>query len=177
GSVTKKFTRKGDTYVTATLEDLTGQVEAVFWPTIFRTAHEVLEEDAILVVRGRLEIRDGAVKLTADRVSAPALAEALGAAVVVELEAAQCSAESIARLREILRGHAGPSPVELRVRDHDGTTTYQLGDDLRVERRAGLFGELKAAFGPDVVEEVPTRTFVSERGAERFAARSAERAR
>ncbi|MGA1525123.1 MAG: DNA polymerase III subunit alpha, partial [Planctomycetota bacterium] len=28
GSVTKKFTRKGDTYVTATLEDLTGQVEA-----------------------------------------------------------------------------------------------------------------------------------------------------
>jgi DNA polymerase-3 subunit alpha len=164
GSVVKKFTRKGDTYVTGTIEDLTGQIEAVFWPTIFRTAHEVLVEDAILVVRGRLEVRDGAVKLTADRVSAPDLAEALGAPVVVELAAEQCTAEAVARLREILRVHVGPAPVELRVRDPDGgSTTYQLGDDLRVERRTGLFGELKAAFGPDVVTEVATRTFAAER--------------
>jgi DNA polymerase III subunit alpha len=168
GTLVKKFTRKGDTYVVGTLEDLTGPVEVVFWPTIHRAAHEIIAEDAVLVVTGRLEVRDGAVKLAADRVSAPDLTEALGAPVLVTFDARQCTAEAIARLRDVLRGHPGAVPVELRVRDQDGAeTSYKLGDDLRVERRDGLFGELKATFGQDVVADPVARSFAVERGTDR----------
>ncbi|TVP65894.1 MAG: DNA polymerase III subunit alpha [Nitriliruptor sp.] len=163
--LTKKFTRKGDTYLVATVEDLTGQVEVVFWPGTYRAAHEVLTEDAVLVVTGRLEVRDEAVKMTANKVSVPDLSEALGAPVVVSFAAEQCTADAVRRLKEVLDGHAGVVPVHLQVVAPDGSRRlYQLGDDHRVERRPGLFGELKSAFGPEAVDaEVGERTYADER--------------
>lgn len=152
--LTKKFTRKGDTYLVATLEDLTGQVELVFWPGTYRAAHEVLIEDAVLVVTGRLEVRDESMKMTANKVSVPDLSEALGEPVVVAFAAAQCTPDAVRRLKEVLANHPGVVPVHLEVEEADGRRrVYQLGDDLRVERRAGLFGELKSTFGPDVVQD------------------------
>ncbi|MCC5948312.1 MAG: DNA polymerase III subunit alpha [Nitriliruptoraceae bacterium] len=150
----KKFTRKGDTYLVATLEDLTGNVEVVFWPNTFRAAHEVLVEDAILVVHGRLEVRDEAIKLTANKVAAPDLSEALGAPVVVNFAVEQCTTDAVARLKEVLAHHRGVVPVHLRLQQPDGSCRlYELGDELRVERRPGLFGEIKSAFGPDAVDD------------------------
>ncbi len=164
-SLTKKFTRKGDTYLVATVEDLVGNVEVVFWPAVYRAAHEVLEEDAVLVITGRLEVRDGAVKLTANKVAAPDLSEALGAPVVVTFASQQCTSEAVTGLRQVLRNHPGPVPVHLRVVGADGSESiYKLGDDLRVERRAGLFGELKSTFGPDAIDdEGGDRVFVDAR--------------
>jgi DNA polymerase III subunit alpha len=163
-ALTKKFTKKGDTYLIATLEDLSGNVEVVFWPNTYRAAHEVLEEDAVLVVTGRIESRDESVKLTANRVSKPDLSEALGAPVVVRFAADQCTPEAVARLRSVLGSHVGSVPVHLKVTGHDGAVrTYRLGDGLRVERRPGLFGEIKSAFGPDAVDdEGGDRTFGDE---------------
>jgi DNA polymerase III subunit alpha len=150
--LTKKFTRKGDTYLVATLEDLSGSVEVVFWPATYRAAHEVLLEDAVLVVTGRLEVRDEAVKLTANKVARPDLSEALGAPVVVAFAAEQCTGDAVRRLRDVLAGHPGVVPVHLCVTQPDGSSrTYRLADRLRVERRAGLFGELKSTFGPQAV--------------------------
>jgi DNA polymerase III subunit alpha len=159
--LTKKFTRKGDTYLVATLEDLSGSVEVVFWPATYRAAHEVLLEDAVLVVTGRLEIRDESIKLTANKVAKPDLSEALGAPVVVTFAPEQCTADAVRRLKDVLGSHAGVVPVHLRVRQPDGSSrTYRLGDRLRVERRPGLFGEIKSNFGPDAVDdEVGDRTF------------------
>ncbi|MFO7961102.1 MAG: OB-fold nucleic acid binding domain-containing protein, partial [Nitriliruptoraceae bacterium] len=163
--LTKKFTRKGDTYLVATVEDLTGQVEVVFWPNTYRAAHEVLSEDAVLIVTGRLEVRDEAVKLTANKVAVPDLSEALGAPVVVSFAAEQCTAAAVERLRDVLVNHTGVVPVHLQVVAADGgARLYQLGDALRVERRPGLFGELKAAFGPEAVDgEAGDRVFGDDR--------------
>ncbi len=159
-ALTKKFTRKGDTYLVATLEDLSGQVEVVFWPGTYRAAHEALVEDAVLVVTGRLEVRDEAVKLTANRVVVPDLSEALGAPVVVTFDASQCTATAVRRLKEVLGHHPGAVPVHLRVREpRGGERTFKLGDHLRVERRPGLLGEIKASFGPDAVEDAGGRSF------------------
>ncbi len=152
--MTKKFTRKGDTYLVATLEDLTGAVEVVFWPATYRVAHEVLSEDAVLLITGRLELREGEAKVAANKVVVPDLSEARGAPVVVRFAAEQCTEHAVARLRAILAEHPGAVPVRLEVDGDEGTQqVYRLGDDLRVERRGGLFGALKAAFGPDAVED------------------------
>ncbi|MEX2324684.1 MAG: DNA polymerase III subunit alpha [Nitriliruptoraceae bacterium] len=156
----KKFTRKGDTYLVATLEDLTGAVEVVFWPTTYRVAHEALDEDAVLVIAGRLESREGSVKLTANKVTTPDLSEALGSPVIVQFAEQQCTSDAIERLKSILANHRGPVAVQLQVTNNDGTVRlYQLGDDLRVERRGGLFGDIKAAFGPDAIMDVAARTY------------------
>jgi len=161
-SVTKKFTRKGDTYLTAVLEDLTGQVEVVFWPSTYRVAHEVLVEDAVLVLRGRVERRDDAVKLTADAVTPPDLSEALGQPLIIRFAAGQLTPDAIARLEGVLAGHPGAAPVAVEVATPDGASQrFRLGDRFRVERRPGLFGELKATFGPDAVADAPVRTLAA----------------
>ncbi|MFT6803493.1 MAG: DNA polymerase-3 subunit alpha [Nitriliruptoraceae bacterium] len=161
--IQKKFTRKGDTYLTATLEDLTGAVEIVFWPTVYRVAHEVLQEDTVLIVTGRVELRDEAVKLTANRVTEPDLSEVRGSPVQVRFEAGQCTTDSMQRLRTVLGAHRGHVPVHLTVEVDGRTVSYQLGDELRVSRRPGLFGELKMAFGPEAVVDQSARTFEGER--------------
>lgn len=157
----KKFTKKGDTYMVATLEDLSGNLEVTFWPNTYRAAHEVLVEDAVLIITGKVEKRDEAVKLLANRVSAPDLSEALGAPVVVTFEAEQCTTTAIDRLRSVLAEHRGAVPVHLRIVEDDGSCkVYRLSDEHRVERRPGLFGQLKSAFGPQAVEdEHGDRTF------------------
>ncbi|MDX1657237.1 MAG: DNA polymerase III subunit alpha [Nitriliruptorales bacterium] len=160
-SLTKKFTRKGDTYLVATLEDLSGSVDTVFWPNVYRVAHEVLEEDAVLIVTGRREVGDGSVKLAAHKVTAPDLSEVRGSPVEVTFALEQCTTEAVKRLKSILANHSGHVPVQLRVAKPDGSQTlYRLGDDFRVQRHSGLFGEIKAAFGPDAVEDrAAVRTF------------------
>ncbi|MDA3023231.1 MAG: DNA polymerase III subunit alpha [Actinomycetota bacterium] len=161
-AVAKKFTRKGDTYLTGVLEDLTGQVEVVFWPSTYRVAHEVLLEDAVLVLRGRVERRDEVVKLTADAVTPPDLSEALGQPLIVRFAPGQLTPESITRLEGVLANHPGAAPVAVEVAGTDGRPQrFRLGDRFRVERRPGLFGELKAAFGPDAVHDVPVRTLAA----------------
>ncbi|MBW3619349.1 MAG: DNA polymerase III subunit alpha [Actinobacteria bacterium] len=168
--LTKKFTKKGDTYLVATVEDLTGSVEVVFWPATYRAAHEALEEDAVLVVTGRLEVRDEAVKLSANKVSTPDLSEVRGAPVVVRFDQAQCTAEAIQRLRGVLAAHPGHVPVHLVVQwDDGGEKTFRLGDGFRVARSSGLHGEIKAAFGPDAVrDDTGTRTFGADEAEPRF---------
>ena len=151
----KRFTKKGDTYLNGTVEDLTGAVPVVFWPTTYRAAHEVLNEDAVLVVTGRLEIQDEAVKMTADKVVAPDLSEVRGAPIVLSFDAAQCTQDSLESLGKVLSNHAGHVPVLLRLLGPDGEadSTFQLGDEFRVSRSTGLFGELKSHFGPDSVRD------------------------
>jgi len=161
--LTKKFTRKGDTYLVATLEDLTGSVEVVFWPAVFRAAHEALVEDAVLVVTGRVESRDEAVKLVANRVTEPDLSEVRGTPVEVRFDLDQCTPDALRRLRGVLGNHRGHVPVHLRVRAGEGDRRWRLGDELRVTRRPGLLGELKSAFGPDVVAMDRGRTFEAPR--------------
>jgi DNA polymerase III subunit alpha len=79
----------------------------------------------------------------------------------VRFAAEQCTAEAVRRLKDVLAAHQGTVPVHLEVLAPDGSCrAYRLGDDLRVERRPGLFGEIKSAFGPDAVDdEAGDRTF------------------
>jgi len=160
----KRFTKKGDTYLLATLEDLSGSVDVVFWPSTYRVAHEVLGEDEVLIVDGRVESRDESVKLTADKVSAPDLSEVRGSPLVVTFAPAQCTPAAIERLTSILQRHRGHVAVEVTLEGFDGQRRYVLPDEFRVSRRPGLYGELKSAFGPDSVSEPGgLRTFGDDR--------------
>lgn len=164
-AIQKKFTQKGDTYLVAVLEDLVGQVDVVFWPSTYKVAHEALREDAVLALTGRLELRDEAVKLTVNKVVEPDLSEALGAPIVVRFQERQCTPDAVQQLKGVLVNHAGVAPVELELFDATGVPSrrFRLGDTYRVARRAGLFGELKATFGPDVVhDDAGVREFVGE---------------
>ncbi len=64
-----KATKKGDYMAFLTLEDLTGQIECLVFPRTFEKYQTLLQEDATVVISGRLSIReDEAPKLLAERI-------------------------------------------------------------------------------------------------------------
>ena len=58
GSLRSLRTRKGDRMATLSLEDLSGSVDAVVFPEVFKRCESLLESEAAVLVRGMLEIED-----------------------------------------------------------------------------------------------------------------------
>jgi len=67
--VRRKVTRQGAAWATATLEDLAGALEVLFFPATYQRCADLLDEDAIVVVRGRLDRSEEAPRLVAMEVS------------------------------------------------------------------------------------------------------------
>jgi DNA polymerase III subunit alpha len=149
--VQKKYTKKGEPYAVLTLEDLEGGIEVMAFPTTYVRSADLLVEDAILCVTGRLD--DGEIpKVIAMDIVAPDLSEATGAPLLVTLAPQQCTEAVVQRLRDILGEHPGPVAVHLCLAGRDGKrTTLKLADDLCITRNPGLFAELKSLLGPDAV--------------------------
>ncbi|CAN5236060.1 DNA polymerase III subunit alpha [soil metagenome] len=151
-SVTKKFTKKGESYVVGTLEDLQGGIEVMFFPSCYATYADLLVEDEILVVQGRLDDGRDSMQVIADRVARPDLSEGTGAPVMLSLHPRQCAPEMVQRLREVLGEHSGPVPVHVRVANGGGRSTeLRVPDELSVKRSQGLFAELKMLLGSESV--------------------------
>ena len=149
--IQRKFTKRGEAYVVGTLEDLQSSIDVMFFPATYATFAEVLVEDALLCVKGRLD--DGETpKLIAADVSVLDTEDATGSPLLLSLAPQQCTAQVIARLKSVLGDHPGVVPVHLRLVGSQGrTTTLRLQDDLCVTRAPGLYAELKMLLGPHAV--------------------------
>jgi DNA polymerase-3 subunit alpha len=148
----KKFTRKGEPYVVGTLEDLRGSIDCIFFPSVYQAAVDLLTDDALLRVAGRLDNGDPP-KIIALDVIAPDTADADGGPLVLQVAPQQCTDSVVGRLRTILADHPGPVPVHLQLglSAQTNPTTLQLPADFSINRNPGLFAELSEILGPEAV--------------------------
>jgi DNA polymerase-3 subunit alpha len=144
----RKVTKQGASWALATLEDLAGAIEVMVFPTAYQLYGTLLAEDAIVVVRGRLDRRDDVPKIIAMEVSVPDLSEASRGPVVVRMPVARCTPPVVERLREVLATHPGMTEVHLRLDAAGSTKILRLADGYRVTPSSALMGDLKALLGP-----------------------------
>jgi DNA polymerase-3 subunit alpha len=149
--LTKKFTKRGEVYIIADLEDLDGGAECIFFPQVYTQHQGILVQDAVVVVKARVDARDETPKLVALEVKPPNLSEPGSAPVVLNLEARACNDGVVTRIKHILGSHRGKSPVHLQIRGARSTMVVRLGDEFRVDPRNGLYAEIKAELGPDAL--------------------------
>jgi len=69
-AVRRITTRKGDTMVVATLEDLYGNIEVVGFPRTYQETAELWQEDSILIVQGKVDARDDRLQIIAEGLEA-----------------------------------------------------------------------------------------------------------
>ena len=67
----RKITKQGDAWAMATLEDLEGAIDVMIFPAAYQLCSTLLAEDAILVVKGRLDKREDTPKIIAMEVTRP----------------------------------------------------------------------------------------------------------
>jgi DNA polymerase III subunit alpha len=149
--VQRKVTKQGNTWAAATLEDLGGAIEVLFFPATYQQYLTLVIDDAIVVVKGRLDRREEVPKLVAMEVSVPELPTVELGPFVVSLPEARCVPPVIERLREVLRTHPGPAEVHLRLLNGDRAKVMRLDDRHRVRPSPSLLADLKQLLGPACV--------------------------
>jgi DNA polymerase III subunit alpha len=146
--VQRKVTKQGSPWAAATLEDLEGAIEVLFFPATYQACLPLIVDDAIVVVRGRLDRREEVPKLVAMEVSAPELPADGQGPFVVSIMEARCVPAVVERLREVLTTHPGPTEVHLRLLAGSRAKVVRLDDKLRVRPSPSLLADLKQLLGP-----------------------------
>jgi DNA polymerase-3 subunit alpha len=143
-----KRTKKGDLWAIATVEDLDGAIECLFFPSAYMTVSTMLGNDVVCVVRGRLNRRDETPTIFAQELTLPDIKDGPRGPVVVTLPLARATNDVAERIRRVLSEHPGVTEVHLKLTQPGRSVLMRLDDSLRVAASPALFGDLKALLGP-----------------------------
>ncbi|SDQ53233.1 DNA polymerase III subunit alpha [Quadrisphaera sp. DSM 44207] len=144
----RKMTKQGKQWAIATVEDLEGAVEVLFFPQTYEAFAHQLAPDVVVSVRGRLSRRDDVPSLHAQELTLPDTSVSTDGPVVIVLPESRVNTAIADRLAEVLRDHKGLTEVHLRLVQPQKSLTMRLDDALRVTPSPSLFGDLKALLGP-----------------------------
>jgi DNA polymerase III subunit alpha len=143
----RRYTKRGDLMATFVLEDLRASIEVFVFPKVMQEIGTLLADDAVFVVRGRVDTRDDQVKLVCMEATRPQLtADGVGE-LRIELPLGALTDPVVGRLKQLLSEHPGDEPVFL----HVGQTVLRLPAEFNVDSRRGLLGELRMLLGPSVI--------------------------
>ena len=149
-NVNRRVNKNGEPWASAQIEDLAGGIEVLFFPRAYQVVGVDVAEDAIVLVKARVNKRDDRVSLIANDLAVPELAAAgeAGLPIRVSLRTDQCTPERVAKLKEVLTHHPGTSEVHLSLVYGKKVTALKLDDSLKVLHTSALMGDLKALLGP-----------------------------
>jgi DNA polymerase III subunit alpha len=143
-------TKKGEPMVFVRLDDVIGSAECVVFNSVYASSHELLVPDAILVVKARIDHKEGETKLIAIEVSTfEAMPERRE--VLLKIDAVRARAGLIRELAALVREYPGEAPVVVSLQTSAGPKTLQLGKDYRVQPVPDFFAEAKALLGEAAV--------------------------
>jgi DNA polymerase-3 subunit alpha len=149
--VQRRITKQGKAWASATLEDLDGAIEVLFFPNTYDLVGQYIAEDAIVVVRGRVDRRDDQARMMAMDLSIPDISAADDTKpVVLVLPETRCTPPLVERLREVLSSHPGKTEVHVKIVNGQRSSLYRLGP-MRVAPAPALMADLKALLGPAAV--------------------------
>jgi DNA polymerase-3 subunit alpha len=146
--LSRKYTKKGDPMAVFVLEDLQDSVEVTVFPRMMLEHGHKLADDAVVIIRARLDRRDDTPKLMAQEVSVVDVAElAANPPLRLHIPASALNELRLDRLKAILSEFPGESPVFL---DLGEGRVLRLNDQFNVNRDKAI-GEIRVAFGHDAI--------------------------
>jgi DNA polymerase-3 subunit alpha len=150
-TVARKMTKRGDSWASAVLEDLEGAIEVLFFPSAYQSCGIHLAEDAVLLVRARVDKREDVPRLIALDVSVPDISEGPRGPVTITLPATRCTPPVVERLKEVLAAHPGTTEIQLELTSGGKSTVLRLDDRLRVTAGPAVMADLKELLGPGCI--------------------------
>ncbi len=157
-------TKSGSQMMFATLDDVEGQVEMLVFKADQSEVAAVIEPDAVVLVRGRLDHKErGETKLVVqeaerfepeqeeiDRASAKARRPSGPLKLTLEAALLAANPDLVEELKTVFEHHKGEASVHLAISNGSGEAKlWKLGDEFRVRPSGKLRAELDSVLGPD----------------------------
>jgi DNA polymerase-3 subunit alpha len=147
-------TKKGDRMAVFMLDDVAGNVEVVVFPETFLKHGTLVESDAMLLVRGKLEKDEESARIVAtELMPIAALKERTTREVVIHLRHASQARPMFEALAEALARHRGDRRVSLEL-DVNGPRPLRVKADVaqRVRPSEKLVADVEQICGTGTVE-------------------------
>jgi DNA polymerase-3 subunit alpha len=140
------YTKKGEFMARFMLEDLQGSMEVFVFPKAMTDYGSLLENDAIVVVRGRVDIRDEMPKITTLQISRPVIDANSSSELRLNLPLEALSDSTVNELKGILQEHPGEAPVFI----HMGEKILRLPPEFNVNPN-NVVGEIRRLLGANAI--------------------------
>lgn len=156
GLITAKkqlITKKGQPMAFIDLEDQYGTIETIIFPKTYDKCRDEVEVDNIVVVKGKLDVKEDIPKLLAESlVSLPKFIDSGGTRpkvpmIKIVVPDSFEEADGLNIFKKIARRHLGDMPVAIMIAKTGNK--YKLDYDLWVDPSDEFFSELYAEFGKD----------------------------
>ena len=142
-SLSRKYTKRGDLMATFVLEDLQSAIEVFVFPRTMLDWGALLSADAVVCVKGRIDLREEPAKIICMELKRPDLTPEATRPLRLKLDPSDLTAAALTRLKALLREHPGNQPVLV----HLDSTILRLPDEFRVDAGNGLVAELRELLG------------------------------
>lgn len=155
GNIKQVKTRKGDLMAYVELEDLTGMVEIIFFPELYRNNFEAINTpESELIVKGRLDVKDEGISIVAsDVIPLKDARELLSQQLRVHVYLPGMETEKINRLRSILEAFQGDCNLTFILNKPDQfTVDFHPAPSFRVRPSRDFVFALEQLLGPNCVE-------------------------
>jgi DNA polymerase-3 subunit alpha len=146
-SLQRKWTKRGDLMAVFMLEDLQSAIEVMVFPKTMAEHGHKLDDDALVIVKGRVDKREDQPKFIAMDVDVFESPTGDAPPLRVKVPTAVVNEHLVRRLKGLFSEHPGDSTVYL----HLGEQVLRLPDYFSVDPSRGLVGELRVLLGADAV--------------------------
>jgi DNA polymerase-3 subunit alpha len=152
----QKLTKKNEKMAILDLEDLSGAVEVIVFPELFRTSQHLLVTDAPLIVRGTLDQSEQGSKIKAMTITLLTEAKKRGTTRMdIRLNATGLTRDDLLRVKDILLRYKGDVPVYLRLANPTRKESLvSVGREIRVSPSDQLISDIESLLGAGAVSLV-----------------------
>ena len=144
--VRQLLTKRGEQMVFLRLDDVTGGIDCVVFAGAYAAATELCSPDRIVIVKGRVDHKEGETKLIAQEISAFE-SVSVKRTVRLRIDATRAQAGTIGDLAALLREFPGESPVLVDCVTSNGPLVFRLGPGFRVQPDPDFYAEVRALLG------------------------------
>ena len=156
GSTKTIKTKRGDLMAFVSVEDMHGSVEVVVFSSVYPAASALLFEDNPLLVQGRVQKDEQAVKVIAETVIEMDRAEEIWTASIhLHLDVDRTDRDLLLQLQDTLRHHPGSCRGFLHLKDPAGAETIiALPETVGMQAGEMLTREVNGLLGYNAVDTV-----------------------
>jgi DNA polymerase-3 subunit alpha len=147
--ITKKVTKTKDMMAFIRLEDMYGGVEVIIFPKILRLYNQLIQEDAVIKIAGRVSIReDEPPKILCETLEP--LEKVSDEKVYIQIDNETLKKEAFEKMKNILKAHKGNQPVRIFAKKE--RLVFPVDKEFNVKPSDELLEKLSQLFGAENVK-------------------------